>query len=125
MLIRLGGVFFLASLIFWLWALFDSLTSPAARIRALPKAVWVVLVLLLFEIGALAWVIFGRPRAGQPHQGASGGARSPFDGLGGGLGGSGRRGTGPAGNSWPQRKRGQDRPPVGPDDDPDFLRGLK
>jgi hypothetical protein len=125
MLIRLGSVFFLVSVIFWLWALFDSLTSDASRIRVLPKVVWVVLVLLLFEVGALAWVVFGRPRAGQPQRGggrSADGARSPFSGFSG----FGQRGTGSAGGSWPSppRKTGQN-PPVGPDDDPDFLRGLK
>jgi hypothetical protein len=123
MLIRLGGAFFLVSLIFWLWALFDSLTSDASRIRSLPKLVWIVLVLLFFEVGALAWVVFGRPRAGQPHRGGSAGrTRSPF----GSFSGFGQRGAGPTSSNWPPpvRKAGQNRP-VGPDDDPDFLRGLK
>ena len=126
MLIRLGGVFFLVSVVFWLWALFDSLTSDASRIRNLPKLVWVVVVLLLFEVGALAWVVFGRPRAGQPNRNAAGGAVGPFGGRGE-FGNLGRRGTGSVGGGWPPvpRKTGQKRPPVGPDDDPDFLRGLK
>ncbi len=114
MLIQLGGLFFVVSLLFWLWALFDSLTSEATRVRLLPKLLWFVVVLLLFEIGALAWVVFGRPRAGQPNRtgGRSSGSRGSFD-LGE-LGGFGR----------PASKPSRDRP-VGPDDDPDFLRGLK
>lgn len=125
MLIRLGSVFFLVSVVFWLWALFDSLTSDASRIRNLPKLVWVVVVLLLFEVGALAWVVFGRPRAGQSNRNA-GGMAGPFGGRGE-FGGFGRRGPGSLSSGWPAapRKTGQNRPPVGPDDDPDFLRGLK
>src|SRR6185437_2758907 len=53
MLIRLGGLFFLISLIFWLWALFDSATAEPARVRSLPKLLWFVVILLLFEVGAL------------------------------------------------------------------------
>jgi hypothetical protein len=120
MLIRLGGVFFLVCVVFWLWALFDSLTSDASRIRNLPKLVWVVVVLLLFEVGALAWVVFGRPRAGQSNRNGAGGMAGPF-------GGFGQRGSRSTGTNWPAvpRKGGPNRPPVGPDDDPDFLRGLK
>jgi hypothetical protein len=120
MLIRLGGLFFLASLIFWLWALFDSLTTQPSRVRSLPKLLWVVLVLLLFEVGALAWVVFGRPRAGQPNRTGSGGRSSgPLGSFDlGDLGGFGRGSAG-------RRSSGGRNRPVGPDDDPDFLRGLK
>jgi hypothetical protein len=117
MLIRLGGLFFLISLIFWLWALFDALTAEPTRVRLLPKLLWFVVVLLLFEVGALAWVVFGRPRAGQPNRtgGRSSGPLGSFD-LGD-LGSFGRPSS-----SRPSRNRNR---PVGPDDDPDFLRGLK
>lgn len=111
MLIRLGGLFFLISLIFWLWALFDALTAEPARVRLLPKLLWFVVVLLLFEVGALAWVVFGRPRAHQPNRT---GGRSSGSSYLGDLGNLGRP------SSRPSRDR-----PVGPDDDPDFLRGLK
>jgi hypothetical protein len=122
MLIRFGGVFFLVCVVFWLWALFDTLTSDASRIRNLPKLVWVVVVLLLFEVGALAWVVFGRPRAGESNRRAAGGTAGPF----GELGNLGRRGTGAVGSGWAAPGRtGRNHPPVGPDDDPDFLRGLK
>jgi hypothetical protein len=112
MLIRLGGLFFLLSLIFWLWALFDLLTTEPTRVRLLPKLLWFVVVLLLFEVGALVWVVFGRPRAGQPNRtgGRSSGSLGSFD-----LGSLGR----------PPSSRPSQGRPVGPDDDPDFLRGLK
>lgn len=114
MLIQLGGAFFVLSLIFWLWALFDSATADPARVRLLPKLLWFVVILLLLELGALAWVVFGRPRAHQPNRtgGRPSGPLGSFD-LGE-LGNLGRPGNRPS----------RDRP-VGPDDDPDFLRGLK
>jgi len=115
MLIRLGGLFFLISLIFWLWALFDSATAEPARVRLLPKLLWFGVILLLFEVGALAWVVFGRPRAGQPNRtgSRSSGSRGSFGSFD--LGELGR----------PSSSRSSRDRPVGPDDDPDFLRGLK
>jgi hypothetical protein len=95
MLLKLGGVFFIASLVFWLWAIFDSITSEKDRVRNLPKVAWVIIVLIFFEVGALAWALLGRPPTGpQP--------------------GSGPRGT----------LRPRPGGPVGPDDDPDFLRKI-
>jgi hypothetical protein len=108
MLVKLGGLFFIVSLIFWLWAIFDSITSDDQRIRLLPKAVWVIIVLLFLEVGALAWVLLGRPRADQRQ-----GPRNGFPPMSGGP-----RGT--RGSRGSQRSAG----PVGPDDDPDFLRGI-
>jgi hypothetical protein len=93
MLLKLGGLFFLVSVLFWLWAIFDSLTSDSKRVRNLPRWGWVVVILVFLEFGALAWAIFGRPRSGQLV----------------------------ARGSRPQSPRGG---PVGPDDDPEFLRNL-
>ncbi|MGI8666583.1 MAG: PLD nuclease N-terminal domain-containing protein [Jatrophihabitans sp.] len=126
MLIRLGGLFFLISLIFWLWALFDSITTDRERVRSLPKWAWIVVILLFLEVGALAWVLLGRPRAGQRT------ARTRFGGatgLGGARGSAGSAGTtGSAADRWAAGRGGAGRRPVnrpvGPDDDPDFLRGL-
>ena len=94
MLLKLGGLFFLVSVVFWLWAIFDSLTCDDKRVRNLPRWAWVVIILVFLEFGALAWVIFGRPRSGQLV----------------------------ADGSRPQAPRGG---PVGPDDDPDFLRNIR
>ncbi len=94
MLLKLGGLFFLLSVLFWLWAIFDCLTSDDRRVRNLPRWVWLVVVLVFLEFGALAWALFGRPRAGQLVAGSN-------------------RPTQPPGGR-----------PVGPDDDPDFLRNI-
>ena len=47
----------------WLFCLLDVITTDEAQVRNLPKLVWVFIVVLLFEIGAVAWLIAGRPRA--------------------------------------------------------------
>ena len=49
-------------LLFWLFCVFDVITSDEARVRNLPKGLWIVLVILLFDIGALLWLVAGRPQ---------------------------------------------------------------
>jgi hypothetical protein len=47
----------------WAYCLFDAVTADASRVRRLPKFLWIVLILLLFLVGALAWLLLGRPKA--------------------------------------------------------------
>ncbi|MFL1380831.1 MULTISPECIES: PLD nuclease N-terminal domain-containing protein [unclassified Nocardiopsis] len=60
-------LFFVVALAVWVYALFDVVGSDADAVRLLPKPAWVVIVLLLPKLGALAWFALGRPqRAGVP-----------------------------------------------------------
>jgi phospholipase D-like protein len=105
MFIRLGGVFTLIAVVVWLYAIFDALTAPPERVRMLPKAIWLIIVILLLDIGAIAWFIFGRPRAGSTAVDARV-RQSPFGWQShGGIRGSSTRS-------------------VAPDDDPEFLKRL-
>lgn len=56
-----GGLFGLVLLGFWLWAIFDVITTDESLCRNLPKFVWLMLVIFLSSIGALAWLLLGRP----------------------------------------------------------------
>ncbi len=59
------GVVALLLIAFWIWALFDCIATDSALCRNLPKGFWLILVLFLPDIGALAWLLLGRPeRAG-------------------------------------------------------------
>ncbi|MSO78518.1 MAG: PLDc_N domain-containing protein [Acidimicrobiia bacterium] len=59
------GLVGLVLFLFWVWAIFDCISTDAASCRNLPKGMWLILVLILPDIGALAWLIIGRPeRAG-------------------------------------------------------------
>jgi hypothetical protein len=107
MFAKFGGLLAIAAVVFWLWAIFDSLTADDKRIRFMPKVLWVVIVLVFFEFGALVWVLFGRPRRTVPSDTRGGPPRFGGGQLGGG-GAPPRLGSGP----------------VGPDDDPDFLRSI-
>ncbi|YAL83788.1 PLD nuclease N-terminal domain-containing protein [Dermacoccaceae bacterium W4C1] len=68
------------------YALADCIQTPSHQTRVLPKALWIVAILLLPVLGAAAWLAFGHERQA----------------------------------NGPTRRTG----PLGPDDDPDFLRGL-
>ena len=56
-----GGVVALVLLLFWVWAIFDCISTDSALCRNLPKGVWLIIVLLLPDIGSIAWLLLGRP----------------------------------------------------------------
>ncbi|MGI8328434.1 PLD nuclease N-terminal domain-containing protein [Actinomadura scrupuli] len=110
----------------WLYCLFDVLTTDEAEIRGLPKFGWFLVVLLTMNLGAIAWLLFGRPR--DARIGPDG--RIGLDGRIGREERIGREGRGlePTGEN---RFAGPPAPvppgvdlPRGPDDDPDFLKSL-
>jgi hypothetical protein len=64
-LLEAEGIVAILLFLFWVWAIFDCISTDAALCRNLPKGVWLILVLILPDIGALAWLLLGRPeRAG-------------------------------------------------------------
>jgi phospholipase D-like protein len=69
------GVVGLAVLALWLYCLLDAITADEAAVRNLPKLAWIFLVIFLFEIGAIAWLIAGRPQGAKhslPYKGNTG-----------------------------------------------------
>lgn len=54
-------MFGLVLLAFWLWAIFDVISTDEAMVRNLPKFAWLMLVIFLSSIGAVAWLLLGRP----------------------------------------------------------------
>ncbi|AWS40061.1 hypothetical protein DKM19_00680 [Streptosporangium sp. 'caverna'] len=87
----------LALIAFWLYCLFDVITTPDEESRNLPKLLWVIIVVLLIPVGGLFWLLLGRPTGPQA-------PRSLF-----------------SDDQQPQRPEA----PKGPDDDPDFLKDLE
>ena len=45
----------------WVYALIDILVTDRASVRNLPKWAWLVIVVLLFSLGAILWFLLGRP----------------------------------------------------------------
>jgi hypothetical protein len=50
-------------LVLVVYALIDCLQAPRREVRAMPKPAWLAVVLLLPVVGAVAWLVAGRPRA--------------------------------------------------------------
>lgn len=95
-------------LAFTLYALIDCLARDDQEIRALPKVIWVVIIILFTPFGPIAWFLAGRPRSSARRE--AGGV--PDDVVGGYSMGS------PGGSA------GRTGRPIAPDDDPEFLRRL-
>ena len=87
------GALFIGSLVLALYSLLDVATTPGEAVRNLPKAAWIVLIIVFPLLGSVGWLLAGRPQqraAGLPYKGSRGGQ--------------------------PTRRQ------LPPDDDPEFLR---
>jgi hypothetical protein len=62
------GVFGLIMLAVWLFCIIDVITTDPADCRNLPKLVWLFIVILLADLGSIAWLIAGRPWSGNASQ---------------------------------------------------------
>lgn len=83
-------------LVLGIYALVDLIQTDEEQIKGLPKVIWVFVILLFPLLGSLGWLLAGRP--------------TPLIG-------------GPPGSRPRIRPRRPQRP-KGPDDDPDFLKGI-
>ena len=71
MIFEAEGVVFLVLFAFWIWALLDVIATDASACRNLPKGMWLILVLILADIGSLAWLLLGRPERGHWRPGST------------------------------------------------------
>jgi hypothetical protein len=85
----------------WLFCIIDVITTPESPARNLPKLLWLLIVVLLPDVGSIAWLVAGRPWNRQP-------ANLPY---------KGNRGRQPA----PQLRFNG----TNPDDDDEFLAQLR
>ena len=60
-MVAVDGLLSVVLLGFWLFCLFDAITSNPASVRNLPKVAWVLIVAVLFALGGLLWWVLGRP----------------------------------------------------------------
>lgn len=107
-MVRVYGLLSLLYLVFFLYCLLDVVLSEPSLVRNLPKLAWVFIVLIVPLAGGIAWLVAGRPEHATA---APGSTRSRHRGSG--------RHASTRGNAG----RRSD-PPMGPEDDPDFLRRL-
>ena len=62
------GTLALVFVALWLFCLLDVITTPEDGVRNLPKIAWVFIVILLLELGAIAWLIAGPPAGRCPRR---------------------------------------------------------
>ena len=101
-MILADGAFGLLLLGLWLFCIIDVITTPDGAQRNLPKLVWLLIVLLLADLGSIAWLIAGRPWAAGP-----------------------ARPRTAAGARFPEYDRPGRAVAANPDDDEQFLRQVK
>jgi hypothetical protein len=57
-----AGLVAIGFLVLWIYCIYDVVTTDEVIIRYLPKLVWLLIVLLLADIGSILWLGLGRPR---------------------------------------------------------------
>jgi hypothetical protein len=97
---RLLMLFFVLALLLLIVALISCLSAEEGEVRALPRIVWVIIILLIPVVGPIVYFATGRPLTTTP-----------------------RRETWRPGNGFPETARPQGS--IAPDDDPAFLRNLE
>jgi len=97
------GAFGLALLAVWLFCIIDVITTPDAQIRNLPKLAWLFIVIVLADLGSIAWLVAGRNWSGNNSLSHKSNRASDF----------------------PEYERPGRFVPSNPDDDEAFLRQLR
>ena len=54
------GLLGLVLLAVWIFCIIDAITTPPEQVRNLPKALWVVIVIVLVDVGSILWLAAGR-----------------------------------------------------------------
>jgi hypothetical protein len=68
MLFEVEGVIGFALILLWVYCIFDVISTEEFLVRGLPKMVWLFIVIVLPDIGSIAWLLLGRPEfAGWRH----------------------------------------------------------
>lgn len=61
MLFEAEGIVGIVLFAFWIYCILDVIATDSALCRNLPKGVWLLLVLMIPDIGGIAWLLLGRP----------------------------------------------------------------
>jgi hypothetical protein len=57
-----GGLIGIGFLILWIYCIYDVITTDDAIVRHLPKLVWLLIVVVIPDIGSILWLGLGRPQ---------------------------------------------------------------
>ncbi|MEU7758300.1 MULTISPECIES: PLD nuclease N-terminal domain-containing protein [Micromonospora] len=92
---RLYVLLFLVQIVLAVCALISCLSADEEKVKALPRMIWVLIILFFPLVGSIAWFLVGRERP-----------------------------AGTAGVTGTARPTAPARRPLAPDDDPEFLASL-
>jgi hypothetical protein len=56
----------------WIYCIFDVVTTDDSLVRNLPKLMWLVIVVILPDIGSVIWLVAGRPHGASFRTGDTG-----------------------------------------------------
>jgi phospholipase D-like protein len=56
------GFLGIALIFLWIFCIFDVITTPPEDARNMPKVLWLLVVLIVPDVGSVAWLVLGRPR---------------------------------------------------------------
>jgi hypothetical protein len=102
-MILADGAFGLIMLGVWIFCIIDVITTDQSDMRNLPKMVWLLLVIILVDLGSILWLVAGR------NWQTTGQSRS----------------NSRAGGAFPEYDRPGRDVPANPDDDEAFLRNVR
>jgi len=57
-----GGLIGFLLIALWLYCIFDVIATDEALMRSLPKMAWLIIVIVIPDIGSIAWLALGRPQ---------------------------------------------------------------
>jgi hypothetical protein len=57
-----AGIVAIGFLILWIYCIYDVITTDETIVRHLPKIAWLLIVVLIPEIGSILWLGLGRPQ---------------------------------------------------------------
>ena len=61
-MVRIAVIAAIIVLALMIFSIIDCSRTPESQIRSLPKWAWLVIIIFVPGIGALAWIIAGRPK---------------------------------------------------------------
>ena len=56
-----GGLIGFLLIALWIYCIFDVISTEEVLVRSLPKMAWLIIVIILPDIGSIAWLALGRP----------------------------------------------------------------